>query len=66
MGEAVTYRYVLLSEILSLVVAPRKSHLGEIHDKLGTEVYIGEYMKFRCVAVNYDHMEVSDKAVKQQ
>jgi hypothetical protein len=62
----VSYRYASFAEIDGLLKTPRKSLLGRRHEQFAAEIYVGDYVKFPSVAVNYDKMEVSPKGLKQE
>jgi hypothetical protein len=62
----VSYRYASFAEIDDLLETPMKSPLGRRHEQFGAEIYVGDYVKFPSVAVNYDKMEVSPKGLKPE
>jgi hypothetical protein len=62
----VSYRYASFAVIDDLLKTPKKSPLGRRHAQFAAEIYVGDYVKFPLVAVNYDRMEVSTKSLKQE
>jgi hypothetical protein len=62
----VSYPYASFADIDVLLKTPRKSPLGRRHEKFSAEIYVGDYVNFPSMAVNYDRMEVSPKSIKQE